>query len=389
MKRIPFLLFFIILVSCISQSEKAEIIEDQNITKSSSDIPLFTPTSTQFNKTDINSHNSIIYGIKSRKYNITTEKGLPLYRYFFEQTNLYNYDLELHQEKLVFSDSNLPVNILHHQGSVDTDISDIVYPSNISHYIFALMLERYKYIKVDNPGSMYIITIDGKNNYTRLYDINIFANYYISPDEKMIAYYDYETYSIIIRNSRMGIEINRIDLSEYKYLGIPSLSWSPDSKSILIGLLGGSGSPKSDWEKEGCYLVNILENKIRKINSKYFQSSAKLDEDYDIIQYSYKYFPKTNKLLGIAVKYVNNSYYTKLFSIELNGSNIIEIPIQYNEHVSRYIISPDEKFIAYECKDKICIENIVSHQVEIIGQTIITKEEGIVRGQTLVGWMNE
>jgi hypothetical protein len=113
-----------------------------------------------------------------------------------------------------------------------------------------------------------------------------------------------------------------------------------------------------------------------------------LDKEYRISPYEYKYYPKTNKLLGKAIMYKDNTYYVKLFTVDVEGHNVVEVPIVYNEQVWNYYLSPDEKYIAYECKDKICIEELISHQVEIIGQTVIN-EEGISKKQTLIGWMNK
>lgn len=372
MKRFSLIILFISLTSCVSNSEKENTSSYNKFTELSNAIPISTQTNTQLLPNDRKVHNTIIYGIKSIQNGST----------------LYSYDLELHQNNIIFSDSNLPVYILHHQGSIDTDITEIVYPSNNSDKLYALMSGKKNNTGVDLPGSMYVISSDGKNSYKWLFDFNIFVNYYLSPDEKMIAYYDYKIYSIMIINSQTGSTINKVDLSEYKYLAMYPLSWSPDSKYLLLNLFGGPNSSETDRIKEGCYIINISNNKIQKLDNPIFYTESKLDNEYNIFPFDYKYFPRTNKLLGEALLYKNNTDYTKLFSTDLNGSSIIEIPITYNEDVTSYYISPDENYVAYNCKAYICIENILSHQVEIIGQNI-SEETEMNKKQTLIGWMNK
>jgi hypothetical protein len=78
----------------------------------------------------------------------------------------------------------------------------------------------------------------------------------------------------------------------------------------------------------------------------------------------------------------------ELYSVDLEGSNLVEIPIGHNEAVWGVNISPNEQYIAYPCLQNVCVTQIQDDLSEVISQPIST-EGGADQEQTIIGWLEK
>lgn len=58
----------------------------------------------------------------------------------------------------------------------------------------------------------------------------------------------------------------------------------------------------------GRYLVNIFNKTMNKLSAPLFQSSMELMPGFMTDPFSYSFFPKSNRVIGIARKYEENYY---------------------------------------------------------------------------------
>ena len=104
--------------------------------------------------------------------------------------------------------------------------------------------------------------------------------------------------------------------------------------------------------------------------------------------FSYSYFPRSDRLIGIARKYDETSYSVELYSVDLDGSHLVEIPIGYNEAVWEVNISPNEQYVAYPCLQNICVTHIQDNLSDVVSQPAVA-EAGADQEQTVIGWLEK
>jgi WD40 repeat protein len=386
----------IMLISCVgnrpaSTSDRDTIatIVAEMLTALPSATPAPSPTAT-FSQP---SHEYVVYGVKTVVYSMSGDEAfqqkIPLYQYINQHTDIFSYSVEQHNANLIFSDETLPIFILNTYGGGETAIHDIVAASPTSGKLYARMMPRDQYTSYQDAGSLYELSTDGTNNYRKIFDFDSPVNFVLSPDVTKIAYISDN--SLVVRAMDSGDEIGRMDLDEYKYNWIKSISWAPDSKTILIDIAAGEASvtPVEPYTKtNGCYLVNIYDKTMNKLNDPLFQYPMELIPGFMTDPFSYSYFPRSNRLIGIARKYEETYYFVELYSVDLEGSNLIKIPIGHNAAVWEVNISPNEQYIAYPCLQNVCVTHIQDNLSEVASQPITT-EEGADQEQTVIGWLEK
>jgi WD40 repeat protein len=297
--------------------------------------------------------------------------------------------VEEHNANLIFSDETLPIFILNTSGGGEAAIHDIVSASPSSGKLFARMMPRDQYTSYQDAGSLYELSTDGTNNYKKIFDFDSPVNFVLSPDGTKIAYISDN--SLVVRALDSGDEFSRMDMDAYKYDWITKISWAPDSKTILMNIAPGETSvtPVEPYAKtNGCYIVNIHEMTMNKLSDPLFQYSMELIPGFMTDPFSYSYFPRSNRLIGIARKYEDAYYVVELYSVDLEGSNLIEIPIGHNAAVWEVFISPNEQYIAYPCLQNVCVTHIQDNLSEVASQPI-TAEGGGDQEQTVIGWLEK
>jgi len=74
----------------------------------------------------------------------------------------------------------------------------------------------------------------------------------------------------------------------------------------------------------------------------------------------------------------------EFFSVDQGGSNLIEIPIANNESVWEFNVSPNGEYIAYQCKQTICVIHLQGNHPEVVSQAPAADQE-----QTVIGWLEK
>jgi hypothetical protein len=407
MKKSTLLFFAIILLSLLTACEGTSTpdpLRDEDkiatiVAATLSAIPTnfpptptfeFTPTAKIIEEIPSFKHEQIVYGIKKVTYSMSAyeanKQNIPPYKYVNQHTEIFRYSIEQKNTNLLFSDEALPVFILNTLGGGDSAIHDIVAAAPRSGKLYARMMPKDQYTSYDMAGSLYELSIDGKNNYRKIFDFEDAVSFVISPDEMMIAYISNNF--LFIHELDSGNEINRIDLGEYQYTWISPISWAPDSKTILFCRSATSATPNEFYDKVGCYLVNIYENTVNKLDNQIFQNATDLSIGFKTDPFGYSYYPNSNRLVGIALKYEDGhaSPSVKLFSVDLEGLVLNEIPLEHSENVWNIKISPSEKYVSYQCLESICVTDIQDGFSEIISYPI-TVADGVVQQQTVIGWL--
>lgn len=386
----------IILVSCsgnkpasTSDREPIATIVAETRTAVPSETPAPSPTAALSQP----KHEYVVYGVKTVVYSMSdydaNQQNIPLNQYIDQHTDIFSYSVEEHNANLIFSDETLPIFILNTSGGGEAAIHDIVSASPSSGKLFARMMPRDQYTSYQDAGSLYELSTDGTNNYQKIFDFDSPVNFVLSPDGTKIAYISDN--SLVVRALDSGDEFSRMDMDAYKYDWITKISWAPDSKTILMNIAPGETSvtPVEPYAKtNGCYIVNIHEMKMNKLSDPLFQYSMELIPGFMTDPFSYSYFPRSNRLIGIARKYEDAYYVVELYSVDLEGSNLIEIPIGYNAAVWEIFISPSEQYIAYPCLQNVCVTHIQDNLSEVASQPI-TAEGGGDQEQTVIGWLEK
>jgi hypothetical protein len=350
-----------------------EVVPTQ-IVETSTAFPSPTPSPSPTVTLPQPKHEYVIYGIKK----LTAPLGPDHTGY----TKIFSYDMEQHDEKVIFSDETLPIIILNEYGGGEYAIYEIVIPSLTTGKLYARMMPRDQYISYDPPGSLYEISTDGTNNYRRGFDFDTPASFVISPDGMKIAYISND--SLLVRELDSGNEVNRIDLSEYRDNWLRSISWAPDNTTILLDVATGDVHVTSQeaYAKTGCYLVDIYKKTMNKLTDPIFQKSTELDPGYSTDPFSFTFFPNSNSLIGFTR--MNSS--VNLISVSQAGKILNEIPLENNQNVWNIKISPNEKYVAYQGEEGICIKNILDN----LSETVClpgTTGEGADPNIFLLGWL--
>jgi hypothetical protein len=384
------------LVACVgngpaspSDRETIGTIVAETLTASASATLVPSPTASRSQP----SHEYMVYGVKTVAYSMggdeAFQQNLSLYQYINQHTDIFSYSLVQHATNLIFSDKSLPIFILNTSGGGETAIHDIVAASPSSGKLYARMLPRDQYTSYQDAGALYELSTDGTNSYRKIFDFDSPVDFVLSPDGTKIAYISYNF--LVVRALDSGDEIGRMDLDEYKYNWISKISWAPDSKTILMNVAAGEASytPVAPYSQtNGCYLVNIYDKIVTKFRALSFQYPMELMPGFMTDPYSYAYFPRSNRLIGIARKYDQAYYVVELFSVDLEGSNLIEIPIGHNEAVWEVNISPNEQYIAYPCMQAVCVTHIQDSLSEVASQPL-PAEAGADQEQTVIGWLEK
>ena len=206
-------------------------------------------------------------------------------------------------------------------------------------------------------------------------------------DETKIALLDGNL--LIVRALASGEVMSQIALDEFKDNWISRISWAPDSKTLLMEVAAGESgvTPALPYSQTtGSYLVNIYEKTMTKLSVPIFKDPVELMPGFMTDPASYIYFPRSNHLIGMARKYDESSYAVELFSVDLEGSNLVQIPIGYNESVWEFNISPNEQYIAYQCKQNICVKQVPNGKSEVVSQAP-APSAGADKEQTVIGWL--
>ena len=338
-------------------------------------------------------HEILIYGVKTVDYSMSdydaSQKNIPLYQYIDQHTDIYSYSVDEFTKRIIFSDKSLPVFILNTSGGGETAIHDIVAAAPGSGKIYARMMPRDQYTTYEEAGSLYELSTDGTNQYQKLFDFGSPDNFALSPDATKIA--SLSGGSLVVRGVPSGEEISQINLDEFKDDWISKISWAPDGKTLLMEVAAGETSvtPALPYSQTtGSYLVDIYEKTMKKLSIPIFQNPMELMPGFMTDPSSYSYFPRSNHLLGMARKYDASSYAVELFSVDLEVSNLVQIPIGYNESVWEFSISPNEQYIAYQCKQNICIKQLQAAHSDVVSQAPAPTAKAD-KEQTVIGWLEK
>jgi hypothetical protein len=286
---------------------------------------------------------------------------------------------------IIFSDKSLPVFILNTSGGGETAIHDIVAADPGSGKIYARMMPRNQYTAYEDAGALYELSTDGTNQYKKLFDFNSPDSFAVSPDATKIASIFND--SLVVRALASGEEISRINLDEFNNNWISKISWAPDGNRLLMDVTAGEASvtPVEPYSQtSGCYLVNISDQTMKKISGSVFQTPMELMPGFMTDPSSYTYFPRSNRLIGMSRKYDARSYAVELFSVDMEGSNLVEIPIANNESVWEVNVAPNEQYVAYQCKKNICMAHLKGAGSEVISLSPSANQE-----QTVIGWLEK
>jgi len=334
-------------------------------------------------------HEFLVYGVKTVVYSMSdydaNQQQVPFNQYIDQHTELFSYSMETHATNLIFTDKRLPVFILNTSGGGETAIHNIVAADPGSGRIFARMMPRDQYTTYEDAGGLYELSSDGSNQYKKLFDFDSPDNFVLSPDATKIA--SLFNGSLLVRDLPSGDEITQINLDVFKDNWISSISWAPDGKMLLMDVATGESSvtPAEPYSQTvGCYLVNITDQTIQKMNGSVFQSPLELRPGFMTDPATFVYFPGSNRLIGMAKKYDATSYAVELFSVDPGGSNLIEIPIANNESVWEFNVSPNDEYIAYQCKKTICVTHLQGNRSEVVSLAPAADQE-----QTVIGWLEK
>jgi len=338
-------------------------------------------------------HETLVYGVKTVDYAMSdydaNQKNIPLYQYINQHTDIYSYSMDDHTKKMIFSDKDLPIFLLNTSGGGETAIHDIVVANPGSGKLYARMMPRDQYTAYEEAGSLYELSTDGSNQYKKLFDFSSPDTFVLSPDATKIA--SLSGGALVVRDLASGEEISRMALDEFNDNWVSKISWAPDGKTLLMEVAAGETSvtPVQPYSQTtGSYLVNIYDKTMNKLNLPIFQNPMELAPGFMTDPASFAYFPRSNHLMGMARKYSDSSYAVELFSVDLDGANRVEIPIGYNESVWEFTISPNEQYIAYQCKQNICIKQLQAARSDVVSQAPAPGASAD-KEQTVIGWLEK
>jgi hypothetical protein len=383
-----------LLVACLDNAPASPTAQETvmaSVPESVTATAFPTPAPSPINQP---SHEYLVYGVKRVAYAMSDYDAnlqkIPLSQYIHEYTDIYSYSVEDRTTKIIFSDKDLPVFIMNSSGGGETAIHDIVAASPSTGRIYARMLPRDQYLTYQDAGGLYELSTDGTNQYKKLFNFDAPVGFVLSPDATKIASL-YNNDFLVVRTLDSGNEFIRIDLNEFKDNWIPAISWAPDGKSLLMDVASGEASvtPAQPYSQTtGCYLMNIYDRTMEKLSAPLFQTPRELTHGFMTNPSSYAYFPRSNRLIGMAQRYDSSYYAIEPFSVDLKGANLVEIPIGHNKAVWELNISPEEDYLAYPCMQDTCLTHLQLAQPEVVIQAP-APESGTDQEQTVVGWLEK
>ena len=387
MRRTLFLLAGLFLVIVLASCSDTDLTYLQGTSASG-----FTPgPATATLSSPVGRQISLVFGVKSVLYSMSDydagKQNLPLNKYVSQSTNIYGYSMAQRSSSLLFSDKDLPIFILNASGGGETAIHDIVAVDPRSGMLYARMMPRDQYNDYMDAGSLYELSTNGTNNYTKLFDFEHPYGFALAPDATKIATLSDTELEIIGLPS--GNTLNRIGLQDFKNNWIPKISWSPDGNTLLIDVATGDASvtPEKPYNQTvGCYLVNILDGSMQKLSAPIFQTPRSLSHGYITDPASYAFFPQSDRLIGMARKNAGAKNLVEFFSVAVDGSGIEESPISNNDSVWQGLISPDEQYLAYPCLLNICVSNLNGANSMVASQAPVPQGNQEVE-QTILGWL--
>lgn len=393
---VAILFLLIMLIACTgnrqsptSDSDTTATIAAETLTAGMSATPAPDPTTSLAQP----SHEYLVYGVKTVTYSMSdydaNQQKIPLSQYINQHTDIYSYSLADRATNIIFSDKSLPIFILNTSGGGETAIHDIVVVSPSTGKLYARMLPRDRYTSYQDAGALYELSTDGTNSFRKIFDFDGPVDFILSPDGTRIAFLSDDV--LVVRALDSGNEIGRMNLSDPKYHWISKISWAPDSRIILMTVSPGEASetPVVPYSQtNGCYLVNIDDKTVKKLSAPSFQYPMELTSGFMTDPSTFSFFPRSNRLIGIARKYDQINYAVELFSVDSEGSNLVEIPIGHNESVWEVSISPNEQYIAYPCMQDICVTHMQDNLSEVASQAF-PAQAGADQEQTVVGWLEK
>lgn len=253
-------------------------------------------------------------------------------------TRLFSVDPLSGQTALVFSDDALPVMVLNREGGGETALYGIVATNPSRRKAIALMGVRPRTGDPPRPiPSLYELSLDGRNAVRRISDVESMIAFAVSRDGEQIAYFLYHPKRLVIRSTGAGTIAAEISLEGTEFADLPSLGWSPDDSLILVRRWPG---PEHETQYD---LVHILERRVERTG---------------ISGEIYSFFPKSNRLLGVHLRYDGSSAspLREFFSMALGGGDTVNLSLPPCRECWHAAVSPDERLIAYPSNQGVAID---------------------------------
>lgn len=266
-----------------------------------------------------------------------SRRGIELKDYEFHTTKIYTMDINSNNKKQIFTDEKLPVFIMWPSGGDTTNVLGIVKSSPIKGSIIAKMAEKSSYKAYDTPGALYELSVDGKNKYRKIFDLEKpITDFILSPDSGMVAYIEYnysDNLTILrVRNIANGRVLYEINLDKFKNNFLSGLHWKFDNKNILINVEADYNHipPGEVCSEAGVYNINIETGNLNRLTSKLADELTMISLDipgFSQPNISGRYLPILSPDRKLVAYQRYNGYNTKdtigLFNLDNNQDNLI------------------------------------------------------------------
>jgi len=309
----------------------------------------------------------VVYGVKTVTPLLTPEqarqRGLPFGEIpKVHVTRLFAVEPLSGKTASVFSDEALPVMVLNREGGGETAVYGIVATNSSQRKAIALMGMRRGPGDPRRTSSLYELSLDGRNVVRKISDVESMIAFAVSRDGEQIAYFLYNPKRLVIRSTSSGKVGREVSLEGNEFAGLPSLSWSPDGRLVLVRRWPG---PEHETQYD---LIHLPEGRVERtgINGEI-----------------YSFFPKSNRVLGVHLIYDRSSasplrqFFSMAFR-EREAVNLSLPPCRGSWHAE---VSPDETLIAYPCDEKIVIRSLAQGD-EPKGETTVA-----VGHAEVIGWI--
>ncbi len=267
-------------------------------------------------------------------------------------THLYSVDPSNGEKKMIFSDETSSVMVLNRDGGGETALHEVVALNPSQRKAIALASLR------PNPGakpspapSLYELSLDGSNAVRKIAVVEALIAFAVSRDGEQIAYFLRHPNRLVIRSTGSGIVTREIGLEGGEFADLPSLRWSPDGSAILIRRWSG---PEYETEYD---IAHLPEARIERTG---------------IRGEIYSFLPKSGRLLGAHLIYdkSNTSPRRQFFSMALPGQDPVNLPLPLCREAWQAEVSPDEKLIAFPCKQGILISALAGGEEKRNGMEV-------------------
>ena len=252
--------------------------------------------------------------------------------------------------------------VLNREGGGETAVYGIVATNSSQRKAIALMGMRRGPGDPRRTSSLYELSLDGRNVVRKISDVESMIAFAVSRDGEQIAYFLYNPKRLVIRSTSSGKVGREVSLEGNEFAGLPSLSWSPDGRLVLVRRWPG---PEHETQYD---LIHLPEGRVERtgINGEI-----------------YSFFPKSNRVLGVHLIYDRSSasplrqFFSMAFP-EREAVNLSLPPCRGSWHAE---VSPDETLIAYPCDEKIVIRSLAQGD-EPKGETTVA-----VGHAEVIGWI--